>query len=322
MRVGFPLGFSKQKPSFAKVTLLLAALMWGSGRRAFGQAASGPQPTAAPPTPAAQSADAAATPTPRGGKLMLKDGTFQLVREYEVDGDRVRYYSIEQHQWEEMPGSLVDWDATKKADADEAARKAALIAKVHAQEAARGADAIDVDASIEISKGVFLPEGEGVFLYDGDKISKVPPVDADIKFSKAQMLKQVLVPVPIVPSRHTVSLNGTRAKMRVQPGQIELYMRTADGHDPDVQLIQARVHNGKRDLENLDELFHQTAATGVTELPIQRWEIARGVYRYTVMQSIAPGEYALAEIVPGGGTSLYFWDFGVEGATEKNDKKK
>lgn len=221
-----------------------------------------------------------------------------------------------------MPSALVDWDATKKASSEEAARKNALIAKVHAQEAARGADAIDVDASIEISKGVFLPEGEGVFLFDGDKVSKVVPADADIKFSKSQMLKQVLVPVPIIASRHTVSLNGTRAKMRVQPGQIELYFRTADGHDPDVQLIQAKIHNGKRDLENLDELFQQTAATGVTELPIQRFEIARGVYRYSVMQAITPGEYALAEIVPGGGTSLYFWDFGVDGAPEKPSKKK
>lgn len=256
-------------------------------------------------------------PAPRGGKLILKDGTFQLVREYEVDGDRVRYYSIDQHQWEEMPKDLVDWDATKKASDAEAARKQALIAKVHAQEAERGSDVIDVDASIEISKGVFLPEGEGVFLYDGDKISKIPPVDADIKFSKKQMLKQVLVPVPIVPSRHTVSLDGTRAKMRVQPGQIELYYRSADGHDPQIELIQAKIHNGKRDLENLDELFQQTAATGVIELPIQRWEIARGVFRYTIMQSVGPGEYALAEIVPGGGTSLYFWDFGVDGPQEK-----
>jgi hypothetical protein len=294
---------------------LVAVCLLGAAHASAQAAGPGPQPTAAPPPAPKPAADAA--PAPRGGKLILKDGTFQLVREYEVDGDRVRYYSIDQHQWEEMPKDLVDWDATEKAGDIEAARKQALIAKVHAQEAERGSDVIDVDASIEISKGVFLPEGEGVFLYDGDKVSKVPPVDADIKFSKKQMLKQVLVPVPIVPSRHTVSLDGTRAKMRVQPGQLELYYRAADGHEPQIELIQARIHNGKRDLENLDELFQQTAATGVTELPIQRWEIARGVFRYTIMQSVGPGEYALAEIVPGGGTSLYFWDFGVDGPPEK-----
>jgi hypothetical protein len=252
---------------------------------------------------------------------VLKDGTIQLIREYEVDGDRVRYYSIEQHQWEEMPSALVDWDATKKSDDAEAARKKALIEKVRTEEVARGADAIDVDASIEISKGVFLPDGEGVFLYDGDKVSKIPPVAPDIEFSKSQMIKKVLVPVPIVPTRHTVSLNGGKAKMRIQPGVIEIYMRTADGHDPRVQLIQAKVHGGRRDLENLDELFNQTQSTGVTEIAIQQWEIARGVYRYTLTQSIDPGEYAFAEVVPGNGTSLYFWDFGVDGTPVKTPKK-
>jgi len=251
---------------------------------------------------------------------MLKDGTFQLVREYEVDGDRVRYYSIDQHDWEEMPTALVDWDATKKAAAEDASRKKAIIGKVHAQEAARTSEPLDVDASIEIAKNVFLPAGEGVWSYDGDKVSKLAPVDADIKFSKSQMLKQVLIPIPIIPTRHTVSLKGTRAKFRMEPGEIEFYMRFADGHEPDVQLIQARIHGDKRDLENLDEMFKEQATSGLLEVKTLRWQIARGVYKFTVMQPLEPGEYALAEIVPGGGTSLYFWDFGIDG--NKGSAKK
>lgn len=306
-----------QKTHFARLFVLCFASFCASSLHAQ----SGPNSPSASQQPAASPAkrtdETAVSPLPRGKKLMLKDGTFQLVREYEVDGDRIRYYSIEQHQWEEMPESLVDWAATKNEEADEAKREAATIAKVHAQEAERGGDVIDIDASIEIAKGVFLPDGAGVFLYDGDKVMKIPPVDPEIKFSKTQMLKQVLVPVPIVPARHTISLSGARAKLRVDPGQLEIYYRTADGHDPQVQLIQAKVKSGKRDLENLDELFNTTAATGVVELPIQQWEIARGVYRYTIAQNVAPGEYAFAEIVPNGGNSLYFWDFGVDGPTEK-----
>src|ERR1700758_1073364 len=54
---------------------------------------------------------------PHGKKLVLKDGNFQLVREYQRNGDRVRYFSEERHTWEEIPAAMVDWDATAKAQA-------------------------------------------------------------------------------------------------------------------------------------------------------------------------------------------------------------
>jgi hypothetical protein len=272
-----------------------------------------PAANAGSPAASAAAPDAAETGLPTGKKLMLKDGSFQLVREYEVDGDRVRYFSIDQRDWEEIPASLVDWDATKKSAAAEAARKAALIAKIHVAEAARHADAMDVDASIEIAPKVFLPPGDGLFEFDGKAIYPLAQAEADMKFSKTQMLKQVLIPVPIIPTRHTISLRGTRAKFRLKSTQTEFYMRTADGREPQLDLIRAKVKGDKRDLENLDELFKEQAATGKISIPIQRWEIAHGVYRFTLGASLEPGEYAMAEVVQGGATSLYFWDFGVDG---------
>jgi hypothetical protein len=56
-------------------------------------------------------------------KLYLKDGSFQLVREYKVEGDRVQYYSVDRSDWEEIPVDLVD---LKRTDAETGARKAAL----------------------------------------------------------------------------------------------------------------------------------------------------------------------------------------------------
>src|SRR5437763_2884352 len=48
-------------------------------------------------------------------RLILKDGTFQVVRQYQVVGDRVRYMSLERGgDWEELPYDLVDWAATRK----------------------------------------------------------------------------------------------------------------------------------------------------------------------------------------------------------------
>ncbi|MGB8540150.1 MAG: hypothetical protein WCD49_00805 [Candidatus Acidiferrales bacterium] len=258
------------------------------------------------------SGSSSTAPLPRGKKLMLKDGTFQLVREYHMEGDRVRYYSIEQSQWEEMPESLVDWDATKKVEAEQAKHDAELVAKLHAREAGRTAQALDIDASLEVAPGVFLPPGEGIFAFDGKSVAKIPQAPADIKFSKKQMLKQVLVPIPIIPSRHTISLIGAHAKLRIVSAQTEFYMRTADGREPELELLRAKIKGDERYLENLDELFKEQGTTGQTTVLMQRWLIAPGVYRFTLEQHMDPGEYALAEIVQGGGTNLYFWDFGLD----------
>ncbi len=55
-------------------------------------------------------------------KLYLKDGGYQLVREYQVQSDRVRFYSVERSEWEEMPLDLVD---LKRTEAESATRQAA-----------------------------------------------------------------------------------------------------------------------------------------------------------------------------------------------------
>lgn len=249
---------------------------------------------------------------PRGKKLMLKDGSYQLVREYLVEGDRVRYYSLDTMQWEQMPTALVDWDATKKVEAEEAKRDAAALAKVHKQEEARRAEPLDIDASLEVAPGIFLPPGENLFVFDGKTVLPLAQAETSSKLAKRRVLEQVLVPVPIIPTRHSISIQGARAKFRLKNGQPEFYVRTADAREPAMELIRAKIHGERRQIENLDELFGAQRATRDTVM-MQRWEVARGVYRFTLGQALAPGEYALAEIVRGEGLSLYVWDFGVDG---------
>src|SRR5216683_1870521 len=108
----------------------------------------------------------------RGKKLMLKDGNFQLVRSYERKGERVRYFSVERGAWEEIPAAMVDWDATAKAEADSEKASAALLSKIHAQEEATKIETVlDVDASLQVAPGVFLPPGEGMFVIEGHSVT-------------------------------------------------------------------------------------------------------------------------------------------------------
>jgi len=43
-------------------------------------------------------------------RLILKDGSYQVVMSYQVNGNVVRYYSAERDATEEIPAELIDWD--------------------------------------------------------------------------------------------------------------------------------------------------------------------------------------------------------------------
>jgi hypothetical protein len=274
------------------------------------------QSTAKPTQPAPASSEPRAgryvSRLPRGTKLMLKDGSYELVREYDIQGDRVRYYSIDQSQWEVIPTAIVDWNATKEAATEEEKSQASLLSKVQKQEDEHNAlPALDIDASLEVAPGIFLPPGEGLFVFNGKSVLQVPQAQTDSQISKRRFLERVLVPVPIVPSLHVISIPGKHAKFRLNSGQPEFYLRTADASEPDVELIRAKVRGGQRQIMNLDELMGDQHTTSDT-LSMQRWVIAKGVYRYTLGQKLPRGEYVMAEIIPNQGMSLYVWDFGVD----------
>jgi hypothetical protein len=210
-----------------------------------------------------------------------------------------------------MPADLVDWDATKQAELAENKENAALLEKVHKDEAQRKTIAVDIDASVEVAPNLFLPEGEGLFLLDHSAITELKQSDTDIAFDKKQFLKQVLIPVPIIPTRHTVSILGTRASLRITNTQPEFYRRTKDQHEPEIFLIRARVRGGKREVENIDTLFNVEMAKR-KPISVQTWELEKGLYRLTLSEPLVPGEFTLVEVAHAESDAIYVWDFGVD----------
>ena len=104
-------------------------------------------------------------------RLILKDGSYQVVRQYQIVGNRVHYFSQERGDWEDLPAELVDWDATRNwekdhsstdgGDASPAMKEAAEIDKEEADERD------DEKARMpEVAKGLELPDEDGVFVLD------------------------------------------------------------------------------------------------------------------------------------------------------------
>ncbi|HEX3371827.1 MAG TPA: hypothetical protein VHS08_04885 [Candidatus Acidoferrales bacterium] len=255
---------------------------------------------------------------PKGKKIILKDGSYQLAREYSVQGDRVRYWSVESSQWEEIPASLVDWDATHKSEAEFAARDAELKAKIRASAVAQRTKDIDVDLSLEIKPGLFLPDKIGLYALDrNNTIRQMTQSTAEVKQSTGREMERILTGVPFIPGKATMALAGTRAAMRISTAEPEFFMRPVDRREPRFRLLRAQVKNGHRLIDNISLLVTGEEKHNVTDVEIQTWVPATGVYRYTVEERLAPGEYAFVEMTADG-INGYVWDFGVDGPEVKS----
>jgi hypothetical protein len=324
-------GFSLRNFGFCSCCVLLLGFAIVTAKTA----AQDPGPMTPPPQQPAPAKPAPAAP--KAKKLILKDGTFQVVRQYQVNGGRVRYFSEERGDWEELPAALVDWDATAKDEAASQKAANALAEKVHDQEEAKRLDNVsDIDASLQVGQGAFLPSAEGMFVVEGKTVRAVKQVVAGTKKDKLRTVEQVMSPIPVVPGKQRIYIAGEHAMLRLKTTTPEFYLREAPPDPdrvspietssrpgvsgPDVVLIRAKeIHNG-RELESIQTLFGEKIGANVNEVAIQRWEVAPNVYRFTLGEALTPGEYVLAEVLPDS-LNYFVWDFGVDGSGGEAGKK-
>jgi hypothetical protein len=274
---------------------------------------------------------------PRGLRLTLTDGSYQLVREYQRNGEHVRYYSMERGSWEELPASMVDWAATAKAEAEMEKESKELVEKVHKQEEARRMDNVaDVDASLRVGDGAFLPSGEGMFVVEGKTIRILDQAGSQKKTDAKRVIADVLSPVHAVPGKQTVVMPGAHAFVRLRSNAPEFYLREAPPdpeltssiqrsrrageNGPDVELVKTKVGRNSRELESVRTLFGQAVNENINVISMQRWDVAPNVYRFTLSQPLPPGEYVLAEVLEDG-LNLYVWDFGLDAAVANGGKQ-
>jgi hypothetical protein len=262
-------------------------------------------------------------PLPKGKKLVLTDGTFQIVREYQRAGDRVRYYSVERSAWEEIPAALVDWTATQKAEAEQETQQKELVKEIAESERAARLAGLDVDTSFEVRPGTFLPDNVGFYALDGNKIAPMQQEKAALHTEKGRAVAKIVTGVPLISSKQDMEIPGKQAGLRIHTGDAEFYFRTADKREPHLTLLRAEVKGEKRTVAVISTNIAGQQTFKNREVSLLQWDAARGLYRYTVDQPLEAGEYAIIETTPSEGQSMYVWTFGVDvPANTKADGRK
>src|SRR5581483_7689536 len=135
-------------------------------------------------------------------KLYLKDGTFQLTREYQVQGDRVHYYSVERSEWEDIPTELVDLKKTESEIAENK-KKIEEEAKVLSEE-----DKAERALQDEIMK---IPQNPGVYVIEGKDTRKFKAAESTVHTNKGRSVLKVLSPIPMVTGNATLEINESHS---------------------------------------------------------------------------------------------------------------
>jgi hypothetical protein len=238
-------------------------------------------------------------------RLYLKDGSYHLVREYEVLQDRVRYFSTERGEWEEIPTELVDLERTKK---DRSDREAAIAADSKAQ--------AEEDAAIKaVAKEVGrVPVESGAYWINADKIEPMKSADVKIVSNKKQTILKVLSPIPMVPGKSTVEVDGPSAAFRITDSRPEFYFRLTKLDA--VAIVKLSPKKTLRLVENVSILpVTNEAVEDRQVIPTFKKQYEEDLFKIWPEKALEPGEYAIIEYMEGA-VNMQVWDFGIGAAAK------
>ena len=290
----------------------------------------------------------------RNHRLILKDGSYQLVRDYQIVGERVRYLSQERGEWEELPVDLVDWDATRKWE-----KEHADLADQGASPAMKEAEEIDKEESDErsnqtermpkVAEGLQLPDQDGVFVLDTfrgtPELVELKPADLSMS---AKSRHGIGVLNPLAGQSANLELEGAHARVHLHVNEPEIYLSLGIedqtepvlSHPITVNTNGAKAVNGKHGAHSAQSGFvivrvderqavrivgavhvspNGTASQNEDAIPT-KVEVMTGKrwLRLVPEQKLTVGEYALVEIISSSDIGESVWDFRVDPAMGDN----
>jgi hypothetical protein len=236
-------------------------------------------------------------------KLYLKDGGYHMTREYQRDGDRIRYFSTERGEWEEIPTELVDLEKT------EAERKAKTQAEA---ENSRAMDEEEKAVRAQQKEVASIPLEPGAYFMRGNKVDTLALADYQVITSKKRQALKILSPVPLVPGKAVVVIKGDRSKFILGDERPEFYFR----RDKQERFTIVKVTPTKKNTRIVENLsiapVVNMASEERKEIPVFQQDMGNGLFKVWPEKPLEPGEYAMVQFGESEDPTqidLLVWDF-------------
>ena len=233
-------------------------------------------------------------------RLYLKDGTYQLVREYQVLTDRVKYLSAERGEWEELPLELVDLNHTKQ-------EVAATEATVKAE--AKADDEEDAAIRAERQEIASVPEAAGGYYIHNGKLEPLKQAEVTIVSDKKRTVLKYLSPIPLVPGKSTAEIPGPASAFHIPELRPEFYFRMEGGEG--LAIVKLSPKKNLRLVEEISilQITQETTETR-KDVPTFKRQFTDGLFKIWPEKPMEPGEYALLQYTEGK-VDPQVWDFSV-----------
>jgi hypothetical protein len=264
-------------------------------------------------------------------RLILKDGSYQPIIEYKVEGDRVHYKSADRFEWEYIPAELIDWDATNKFNTNPVKNDTSREARDRAEEAAVE-DAKSEAEAPTVAPHLRLPDASlgGVYLldefHDRRELAEIVQNGTDINKNTGKNALRATVN-PLAARHQSFELKGAHARVQSHTTTPALYICLQSSDEKSVNLndhyhlvrVASDEPKNTRSVATLNVKI--TGKTSQTQrfLPAKAGKMNEGAWlKLEPSQPLEPGEYAIVEMLGEGEMNLYVWDFGVNPAAPEN----
>lgn len=234
-------------------------------------------------------------------RLFLTDGGYHLVREYKVLSDRVRYYSVERGEWEEIPLELVDLKKTEAfiREREEAQREQAAVMDEEEREERRMRE-----------EAARVPMEPGVYFVEGDQLTAIKQAESKIQANKRRAILKAIAPIPIVSGKSTVELDGEKSQTVIRTDKPEFYIRLSA--DQRFGIAQLKPKKGARVVDEVEKIpVSEEIFEKIEMVDVFRRQVSDGVYKIWPVNPLKPGEYAVVEYTEGK-VNVQVWDFSCQ----------